>query len=323
MPVCTDSPAYGDTLLPAGVTGPFRPCTQIGADPGLLHEILGTDAPLHCADLHDPQLTAWTILARDAAPRSQYDSLIGLARTSALPDRLACVARTGSGFHGFRGRAWTAQPGNIHLTVHLAPHRRVEQLQTVFTVMAAAAVLETIDTLPGLEGAASVKWVNDVLIGDAKVAGVLAYTQTRGDVVTSVILGIGLNVETTPDVARSPWVPGAGSLRAIVADPEAISAGAVLRTLLLSLDRLYEVVLREGNAPLVESYRARSAIIGSTVRILSDDVADAAGAGAPPRVIAEGRVAGIGDGLELYIEGHAEPITRGRLIMGDAAEGAS
>ena len=40
------------------------------------------------------------------------------------------------------------------------------------------AVVDALDAVPGLEGRARIKWVNDILIGDAKVAGILAYTQT-------------------------------------------------------------------------------------------------------------------------------------------------
>ena len=36
-----------------------------------------------------------------------------------------------------------------------------------------------------------------------------------------------------------------------------------------------------------------------------------------PTVIAEGRVVAIGDGLELYLEDREEPVTRGRLILGN------
>jgi hypothetical protein len=60
----------------------------------------------------------------------------------------------------------------------------------------------------------------------------------------------------------------------------------------------------------MEQYRARSALIGRHVTVCEegDD---------PTNVRAAGRVAAIGDGLELYLEGRAEPVTRGRLILGD------
>jgi biotin-[acetyl-CoA-carboxylase] ligase BirA-like protein len=315
MPVCTDNPAWGRTLLPPGSTGPFEPHANAAADAALYTEILG-DGARHCAPLLLPgPVGGWKILARDTAPRSQYDSLIDLVRGGTLPHRLACLARTGDGFHGFRGRAWSAAPGNIHLTVHLAPERPVEHFHSVFTAMAAVAVLEAVDAAPGLAGQARIKWVNDVVLRGAKVAGVLAYTQTRGDIVGSVILGIGLNVEATPAVPRSPWVPAAGSLCDLADAP--VSSGTVLLHLLGALDRLYDIVLESGSAPLLDIYRARSAIIGRNVHITTDD------AEPEPQVLLSGRVTAIGDGLELHLEGHAEPVTRGRLVFADDLQGAT
>jgi biotin-[acetyl-CoA-carboxylase] ligase BirA-like protein len=316
MSVCTDNPAWGRVLLPARSTGAFEPCATGACDDATLTAVLGSASSLSCAPLTDPDLAGWTLLARDSAPGSQYDALIELVRARPLPDRLACVARTGTGFHGFKGRSWSAEPGNIHLTVHLAPNRPIEHLHSAFTVMAAVAALDAIDAVPGFDGAARVKWVNDVLVSGAKVAGVLAYTQTRADVVASVIIGIGLNVEATPSVQRSAWVPAAGSLRGLAADPAQVEPPVVLRNLLAAIERRYELLLAEGNGPLVEIYRTRSAILGREVSILADDGSDPAG------VIAAGRVTAIGDGLELYVEGHAGPITRGRLVLG-AAEGVA
>jgi biotin-(acetyl-CoA carboxylase) ligase len=141
------------------------------------------------------------------------------------------------------------------------------------------------------------------------VAGVLAYTQTRSDVVTSVILGIGVNVETTPDVQRSGFVPAAGSLRELAPDPATVAGAPVLAALLHALHTRYEQVLEDGPAGIMEQYRARSAVLGQEVAVCEEGED-------PDRVIAEGRVEAIGDGLELYLEGRAEPVTRGRLILG-------
>jgi biotin-(acetyl-CoA carboxylase) ligase len=138
---------------------------------------------------------------------------------------------------------------------------------------------------------------------------VLAYTQTRSDVITSAVLGIGLNVETTPPVARSAFVPAASSLRELVQEPGSIDTATVLAALLHALHRRYSDVLDAGHHSIMEQYRARSALIGRDVAIC-DEGDD------PSRVHAEGRVVAIGDGLELYLEGRAEPVTRGRLILG-------
>lgn len=325
-------------LLPAEVVGTPVP----GARPEpelapLVHAVFDDATSLYTAPV---DVTGWRgILIRDHARASQYDLVAELLRQGvAVPDSVACLARSGHGMHGFRGRPWSAHPGNIHLVVHFAPGVAVERFESAFTALAAVSAAEAAESVPGVEtaGGARLKWVNDVVVAGCKVGGVLAYTQTRDAVVSSVVLGIGLNVETSPGVERSPEVPAAASLRELVTaragtatssrttsaaeggaggiagatGPGASSAagvwtGPVVVALLDALRRNYLRLLDDGATPLLDAYRTRSSIIGRHVTVVSDDVART--------VIAEGRVTGIGDGLELHIEGVPAPVTRGRI----------
>lgn len=307
MVVYTNAPGYARTLLE--IRDGFSP----GATPDaelqpLIGALLGDSVPVHSAL---PTEASWRhVLISDFAPRSQYDSLIRLARAGVtLPDGVACVARTGDGFQGFRGRSWTGGPGNIHLTAVFAPRCPVERFGTAFLALAAVSVVDALDAVPGLGGLARIKWVNDVLLHGAKVAGVLAHTQTQGDTVTSVVLGLGVNVETTPAVAPTAFVPAVTSVRDLVPDPSAATEGVVLRALLGALRRNYDLLLERGYGPLVDRYRARSAVLGREVLISADEPDE------EPRIRAAGRVVAIGDGLELRLEGRVEPVTRGRLIL--------
>jgi BirA family transcriptional regulator, biotin operon repressor / biotin---[acetyl-CoA-carboxylase] ligase len=311
MVLYTDNREYARALLPAGSMGRLSVCDALPEpERQVVEALLEAAGAIHSAPLHEP---GWRhILATGFACASQYDRLIDLARRARIPDRVACVARTGSGFHGYKGRAWNAAPGNIHLAVHLAPNRRIERFQAAFTALAAVALAEAIDDVPGHERA-RIKWVNDVLIGEAKVGGVLAYTQTIAEVVTSVVIGIGLNVAVTPEVERSDHVPAAASLHDVAPDPAAVSTAQVLQFLLRRLALLYERLLGKGVGPILDAYRSRSAIIGREVRICEEGRGAASGG-----VFAEGRVTAIGDGLELYLSGRTEPITRGRVILAAA-----
>jgi biotin-[acetyl-CoA-carboxylase] ligase BirA-like protein len=259
------------------------------------------------------------LLESEFAAESQYERLIRIARGSAeLPDGVACAAGSGSAFQGFRGRSWMGAEGNIHLSVHLAPMRPIDRFETIFMALAAVSVVEAIDAVPGLRGAAGIKWVNDILIGDAKVAGVLAYSQTRGSVVTSIVLGIGLNVARVPAVVPTAFVPTATALRRHLPESVQVESAEVLRHLLTTLAHNYRALLREGWGSLMDRYRERSVIQGKYV-LLSRDEPDEA-----PRVFAAGPVERIGDGLELFLGGRTGPITRGRLILtGDDPAGPS
>jgi biotin-(acetyl-CoA carboxylase) ligase len=268
-------------------------------DPGRVH--VGTAA-----------IPAWNhLLLTSHSIRSQCDQLVGLSRAGHhLPDHIACLARSGSSFRGFKGRSWSAAPGNVHLAVHFSPGRVIERFEVAFTILAALSVAEAIDGLPGLTRHPGIRWVNDIVMGDAKIGGVLAYTQTQGQVVTSAVLGIGLNVEVTPAVEPTPFVPSIACLQEFIRGGKHGSLATLVGRLLATLNRNYRELLQGGYRSLLERYRQRSTVTGELCTICTEE------SDHEPRVIAVGRLAAIGDGLELYVDGHRRPITRGRLLLG-------
>jgi biotin-(acetyl-CoA carboxylase) ligase len=198
--------------------------------------------------------------------------------------------------------------------VHLAPRVEIRRFEVAFTVLAALSVTDALTQIAGLEEEPRIKWVNDILLLEAKVGGILAYTQTQGKVVTSAILGFGVNLENRPEVPPTPFVPAVASVRDFLPSGSPDNAGSFLGDLLTALDANYGVLLDQGASPLIQRYRERSMIVGEEVTICSED-SDLA-----PRVVAEGCVAGLGDNLEIFLEGRSEPVTKGRLILGRASD---
>ena len=310
MAVYTDSPQFAAAFLPPEVAGGFVP--PDGLDPEvrpLLQEVFGGPGNLFSSpgsDLPFPHL-----LLSEFSPGSQYDHLIRLARRDpGVPDGVVCLAGSGSGFHGFKGRSWAAIPGNLHLAVHLAPNREIERFGVAFTILAALSVVDALTQIAGLEGGARIKWVNDILLGDAKVAGILAYTQSQGATVTSAVLGIGVNVESIPVVEPTPFVPRVSSVRDFLPAGGPDLRETALHNLMWALGENYQTLLRDGISPLLERYRENSMVVGEDVTICTDASNQAL------QVLAEGRVLGLGENLELMLEGRAEPIRGGRLVLG-------
>ena len=309
MIVYTDSPQFGADLL--GEPEPRWTGAAAPADAGLaiLVERLYADRPIYAIDI--PGHETWShVFAVEAAERSQYDILVELSRAGLpLPSGVACIAGRGRGFHGFRDRPWLALAGNIHFSAHLSMPPNILDSVADVIALAAVSVVEAIDGIPGLEGRASIKWVNDVLIDEAKVCGILAHLDAAEDGVTSVVVGIGLNVETTPDVPPTPFVPRVEALGALASDPARCGRRAVLAALLASLDRNIRRLLERGASVLRERYRERSLVVGRTVAVCAE------GTGPEPEVLAEGTVAELGERLELVVQGHPHPFVNGRLIL--------
>ncbi|MEZ5360678.1 MAG: hypothetical protein R3F48_17830 [Candidatus Zixiibacteriota bacterium] len=309
MLILCDNPTYagsyfsGNRLDDASIDSNLTPLSQ---------ELFGEIKPhgINCLDL-----AGWKYgFISEQALRSQYDIVCDLARQNiTIPDGTFCAAGSGAKFHGQRNRSWLSPPGNIYLTTHFAPHRKIEGFGVAFPILAAVSVVETIDTIPGLAGRAGIKWVNDIFLEDNKVSGFLACNHNVDSVVSSVTLGIGLNVQTAPDIEPTPFVPGATCLQKYFRREQAVSPQQVLPVLLKTLWRNYELILAGHYRQLLNIYRKRSIIIGRDVEVISDPH-DSNTTG---DVIASGRIVRIGDNLELYLENQTEPIIHGRLILKD------
>jgi BirA family biotin operon repressor/biotin-[acetyl-CoA-carboxylase] ligase len=104
---------------------------------------------------------------------------------------------------GRAGRTWFSPPGaGLAFSVVLRPAASSPEEIGVWTALGALA---TRAALVRLGTSPSIKWPNDVLLERGKVAGVLAEAVWEDDTVTSVVIGIGVNV-------RPESVPGPKTL---------------------------------------------------------------------------------------------------------------
>ncbi len=306
MIVYTDTPDFASSLLPDGcgwlpVSRIYEPLASLAA------EVFGSGPLFHARVAANHRFTHF--LVTDHSPRSQYDILVEACRAdNDLPDGLLCLAGTGDGFHGLRGRSWASPPGNVYLSVLFRPRREIAHFGPGFVILPNLGVIGALDGVAGLAGRASARWVNDVVLDEAKVGGVLTYTQSQGLEVTAVVLGIGINVLTTPRVPPTRFVPRVISLADCLPAADPALPGRVLERLLTVLDRDYAQLLAGGYPALLQRYRERSAVLGARVAVYADEPGEAP-------LLAEGVVETIGENLELTLAGQSRPVTRGRLVM--------
>jgi biotin-[acetyl-CoA-carboxylase] ligase BirA-like protein len=265
----------------------------------------------------DPRWGRWlALLIVSDVPFSQFDGMVDhLRQGGIIPDRVACIALSGRGFHGQRNRAWSVRRGNLHLVVHFAPHRPARDIGHGFTLLPAVAAIRAIRRLGDGAVEAGVKWVNDILVARRKVGGFLASTQTQDGIVRNAVLGLGINVDSTPEVLATPFVPAVGCLRDL---HRGYSLSTLLPVLLQELQELYDQLLAEGFWLLLQAYRAYAVVIGRPVRVWPETESSSADQLRGVAPLAQGVVAAIADDLSLVIEGHPEPVTRGRLAEEDA-----
>jgi BirA family biotin operon repressor/biotin-[acetyl-CoA-carboxylase] ligase len=161
---------------------------------------------------------------------------------------------------GRRGRAWHAPAGTAMLaSILLRPSRPAEELPTLALVGGLAAC----EVARSLGAAARVRWPNDVVTDQGKLAGVLAELVT-GDA-PCVLLGIGLNASLTreqlPPTDRLPATSLA--LEGIESPPP----GALLDRLLEGLAALVEQWESGGFAAIAPRLRDLDDLTGRSLRL--------------------------------------------------------
>jgi BirA family biotin operon repressor/biotin-[acetyl-CoA-carboxylase] ligase len=127
--------------------------------------------------------------------------------------------------------------------------------------MAVAGVVEAALSAAGVPGhRALLKWPNDVLVGDGKVAGVLVQSTDPPLAVVGVGLNVNARVDLREDRPDEEWPVGPRSLVEVAGRP--LDLPSLTRDLVVGL---VERVRTGLDGPALEEYRARCHTLGKRV----------------------------------------------------------
>ncbi|MFJ2467827.1 bifunctional biotin--[acetyl-CoA-carboxylase] ligase/biotin operon repressor BirA [Pseudomonas sp. NPDC087615] len=133
---------------------------------------------------------SWPIAVFDSIDSTNAEALRAIGRGQAAPF-LVLAERQISG-RGRRGRKWVSPfAENLYYSLVLRIDGGMRQLEGLSLVVG-LAVMRTLQKL-GVTGA-GLKWPNDVLVGNKKIAGILLELVGDPADVCHVVLGIGINV---------------------------------------------------------------------------------------------------------------------------------
>jgi BirA family biotin operon repressor/biotin-[acetyl-CoA-carboxylase] ligase len=140
-------------------------------------------------------------IAHETLGSTNAEALV-LARGGDAGPLWVTAARQTAG-RGRRGNSWTSPSGNLYaslLATDVAPASRLPELCFV----SALAVRDAVCTIaPALDARLKLKWPNDLLLDDAKLAGILIEAESVSGR-SATVVGIGVNCAHHPDGTTYP-----------------------------------------------------------------------------------------------------------------------
>jgi BirA family transcriptional regulator, biotin operon repressor / biotin---[acetyl-CoA-carboxylase] ligase len=207
----------------------------------------------------------WTPLDVVASTGSTNADL--LARADDAPDTgegQVLVAEEQTAGRGRLGRSWSSVPGaSLTFSVLLRPASVPPHRRGWLPLLAGVAVASAVRSVAGVD--AVLKWPNDVLAADRKLAGILAEQAPAG---AAVVIGIGINVATP--ASALPVSPAGLPATSLQAEGAVVSRETLLLQILDQLESWYTVFRGDSDparAGLLDAYRSLCATLGQPVRV--------------------------------------------------------
>ena len=167
---------------------------------------------------------------------------------------------------GRQDRKWISPRGGIWLSILLRPNFELSQvaLFPMLTSLALAVAIEkTLNLRPKL------KWPNDVMINNKKVAGVLVDASIESNKIDYLVIGIGINFRIKPHniskkIKNSTNFSGVSTL---VGKRSKASPTTLVQAFLSELEQLYIMTVANKLQGVRKEWRRRSSTIGKNVKI--------------------------------------------------------
>lgn len=163
---------------------------------------------------------------------------------------------------GRSGRHWfSAREKGLYMSVVLRP---VRSDLTLLSLASGLAVREALQS--GSRSAIQIKWPNDIMVADRKIAGILCEGVFHGDRVGCVILGIGLNLNHLPEDFPPDLRDHAVSLYSVLGEP--VNSELLLDSLFASLRKWYGRFASGNDDAVLSGFSEHSVFSkGETVRV--------------------------------------------------------
>lgn len=227
------------------------------------------------------------------------NTLLKKAAEDGEDEGLLLVALSQTAGRGSKGRSFLSRYGEgVYFSLLLRPRLKPSD-NLLITTLAAVAVSLSIEKNTSKE--TKIKWVNDVYVGQKKVAGILTESSFLGDNINYAILGIGINMILNEDALPAELKSKAGSVFNSFSEIDNLPAKIVADCVNIFLEKYKTLPQKD----FLSDYRTRSYLDGKRVRFLKNGMER------------EGLVLGVDEDFSLKIDSEGEilNLTAGETVV--------
>jgi len=180
-----------------------------------------------------------------------------------VPEGTLIIAEKQTKGRGRRGRSWFSPTGyGIYASMVLRPSIAPTEISSI-TLMAAVSAAEALIALTPLNF--RIKWPNDILLNDKKIAGILTEISSDMDIVDYLIIGIGMNINTPKDVFPPEIKETATSI--FIETNRPFQRIEIFSEFLKIYENYYINFEKSGIEPIMERWKELANIVGQRIEV--------------------------------------------------------
>jgi BirA family biotin operon repressor/biotin-[acetyl-CoA-carboxylase] ligase len=216
---------------------------------------------LHRAALREADLNAelspyWRVSVVDVTGSTQLD-LEEKIRARTAQDGDVLIANYQSAGRGRLDREFIAPPSSALLFSFYKKISRPREEWNFIALLAALSITEALTNLD-YEIPLNIKWPNDILIREKKIAGLLCQAETDG-----VIVGIGLNVSM-----QEEELPVATATSLLLENHTELDRNIIAKRILQIFEEKFSIWESRGSAPFISEYEKACSSLHRQIQII-------------------------------------------------------
>jgi BirA family biotin operon repressor/biotin-[acetyl-CoA-carboxylase] ligase len=161
-------------------------------------------------------------------------------------------------------RKWVSPKGGIWFSILLKPNLEIMQV-SLFPMLTSLALAFTIEKILKLKP--NLKWPNDVMLKNKKVAGILVDASVESNQIEYIVIGVGINFKIKPKTIAKIINSRNNRITTLVNHNQDADPVLFLQDFLFEFERLYNKLMTNNFKEIKTEWEKRSSTLGKNISV--------------------------------------------------------